>query len=104
MECACGRWIHEKCINKVVIDTEGKQVLFLLCYLVIFACIHSNACMQYWKFLASLIYYLLSSTFLRLKLAPNTKCNARQLCHLVPSGVTEAVYERQWSEFQGDNN
>ena len=31
VECACGRWIHEKCIDKVVIDTEGKEKFFSFC-------------------------------------------------------------------------
>ena len=28
VQCACGRWIHEKCIDEVIID--GKECLVML--------------------------------------------------------------------------
>jgi len=31
VECACGCWIHEKCINKVVLDAEGKEKFCSFC-------------------------------------------------------------------------
>ena len=31
VECACGRWIHEKCIDKLVIDAQGKEKFCSFC-------------------------------------------------------------------------
>ena len=27
MECACGRWIHEECVEDIVYDANGKEKL-----------------------------------------------------------------------------
>ena len=31
VECACGRWMHEKCIDQVVIDAAGKERFCSFC-------------------------------------------------------------------------
>ena len=33
VECACSRWIHEKCIDKIVTDSEGKERFCSFCVL-----------------------------------------------------------------------
>ena len=34
LECACGRWIHEECIEDVVYNANGKEKLCPLCLAV----------------------------------------------------------------------
>ena len=38
LECACGRWVHEDCVENIVYDTNGKEKLCMsivsLCSLV----------------------------------------------------------------------
>ena len=73
---------------------QREKKSFVPFVLVIFASIHSNACMLYCEFLGSLIDYFLSLTFSHLKHVQDTKCRARQHCYLVPSGITGIVDER----------
>ena len=35
LECACGRWIHEECIEDIVYDANGKEKLCPLCLAVV---------------------------------------------------------------------
>ena len=31
VECACGHWLHEDCIDSVVCDADGKEKLCSFC-------------------------------------------------------------------------
>ena len=44
VECAWGRWIHEKCIDKVVLDAEGKEKFCSFC--VSHFCLNPLKCMH----------------------------------------------------------
>ena len=35
LECACGRWLHEDCVENIVYDTNGKEKLCPLCLSVV---------------------------------------------------------------------
>ena len=35
LECACGRWVHEDCVENIVYDTNGKEKLCPLCLSVV---------------------------------------------------------------------
>ena len=31
VQCACGHWIHEKCIDEVIIDADGNECICSYC-------------------------------------------------------------------------
>ena len=35
LECACGRWVHEDCVENIVYDTNGKEKLCPLCLSIV---------------------------------------------------------------------
>ena len=42
LECVCGRWVREDCVENIVYDTNGKEKLCPLCLFIVYSILPFN--------------------------------------------------------------